>query len=110
MWLTRHSFDLPGSSVPLEAFQIATQLGRALKPDFAILFQGLIDDALQLHGQVRIKAHRRCWRRIENGFEYNSRSIAAKRELSSGHLVQHSTEREQVGASIEFLPSHLLRR
>jgi len=36
--------------------------------------------------------------------------VAPKWQRSGTHLVQNHTEREQVGASIEFLASNLLRR
>ena len=47
---------------------------------------------------------------IQNGFEDHPRTFAAERQRPGRHLVQHRAEREQVGAGIEFLASHLLRR
>src|ERR1700687_1372460 len=46
---------------------------------------------------------------FEYGVEDESRSVTPKRKHACAHLVQHSPEREQVGAGIEFLTSYLLR-
>src|SRR5271169_162592 len=45
-------FDLSGSSVAPKPFQIGAQLSRALEADFTILFERLLNDALQFNGNL----------------------------------------------------------
>ena len=47
---------------------------------------------------------------MEDGIEDRTRTVAAKRQCTRRHLVQDDSEREKVGAMVEFLAPDLLRR
>src|SRR5437762_10274031 len=81
-----------------------------LVANIAILFQGFVDDSFKFDWEAGIQPDCRGWRSIQNGFEDHPRCVAPEWQRSSAHLIQHRAERKQVGASIEFLPSNLLRR
>src|SRR5215467_11913785 len=46
---------------------------------------------------------------MQQSFEYDRLRGAWKRQLARGHLVEHHTEREEVGPQIERLAARLLR-
>ena len=46
---------------------------------------------------------------VQDSFEDDGCGVAAERCGAGGHLIQHSTKGEQVGARIEFLALGLLR-
>jgi len=46
---------------------------------------------------------------FQNGVEDQRRGVATERERARTHFVEDCPELEQLGASIEFLPSNLLR-
>ncbi len=57
-----------------------------------------------------IQAHGSNRHPIQNRVEDHSRRVASKWQRARAHFIQHSAEREQVGAGIEFLPLNLLGR
>src|SRR5208282_5887606 len=65
---------------------------------------------LKRNWNIRIQPHRSYRFAFQNSVEDQPRSVAPKWQRSCTHLVQNRTEREQVRASIKFLPSNLLRR
>src|ERR1700680_2017456 len=76
----------------------------------AIFLQSLVDDLFELWGQFWIQSCRRCGRLAENPMENSCRGVALKWESASHHLIQHHSEGEQVGPSIQFFPACLFRR
>src|SRR5207247_2804905 len=81
-----------------------------LVANIAILFQGFVDDSFKFDREAGIQPDCRGWRSIQNGFEDHTAGVASKRQGARAHLVQKRTEREQMGASMEWLSLHLLRR
>ena len=47
---------------------------------------------------------------FQDGVEDYRRGVARKRQLSGGHLINHSPQREKIGAGIELFAPSLLRR
>src|SRR3989442_1625426 len=47
---------------------------------------------------------------LQNSVEDQRRGVASEWQRARAHLVQHSTEREQVCPTVELLTLHLLRR
>ena len=66
--------------------------------------------SFQLRRKVGIQPH--CGNRvtIQNRVEDHRRTLAAERQRARRHLVEHRSEREQVGARIQLFRPHLLRR
>ena len=94
---------LAGTGVASEAFQIGSQLGRALVAHLTIFLQSFADDALHFQGKVGIQAAERAGLLTEDGVEKGGGSVPVKRHGARGHLIEHSTEREEVAATVEFL-------
>ena len=66
--------------------------------------------SFQLRRNIGIQPHRGTWERVQDGFEDDSRAFATEGQRPCRHLVQHRPEGEQIGARIQFLGPHLLRR
>ena len=75
-----------------------------------ILFQSFADDAIELRRQVRIHARRRRRLALQDRCENDARRIPCKSLPARRHLVQHQSQRKQIGASIELFRAHLLGR
>src|SRR6476660_1126508 len=75
-----------------------------------VFLKGLVDDLFELMWYIRVDPNRWGWHSIQDGFEDHTAGVASEWQRSGTHLVQHRPEREQVGASIAFLPSNLLGR
>src|SRR6516165_11154566 len=76
----------------------------------AILLQTLVDDFFQLGRQIGIQSNGRNWSAIEDRLENQSRALPSEGQRSGRHLIQHSAKRKQIGAGVQFLRPHLLRR
>ena len=81
-----------------------------LVPEISILFQTLIDDAVQFGWHIWIQPYCRGWCPIQNGLEDYARTLPTERQRTCRHFVQDGTKREQVRSCIQFLGSDLLRR
>src|SRR5579864_2494202 len=95
--------------ITLEPLQIGADVRGVLVAEISILLQTLVDDLFQLRRYVRIQSECWRWRSIQNGFEDHTARVASERKHARTHLIQDRPEREQVGASIEFLSSRLFR-
>src|SRR5579859_2772661 len=74
-----------------------------------VFLKGLVDDLFELMWYIRVDPNRRHWWTLQNSPEDERRRVATKRQHTRTHLVKHRTKRKQVGASIKFLSSNLLR-
>src|SRR5579864_7052887 len=81
-----------------------------LVAEIPILLHRLVDDAFQFKWQVRIQSRWRWERSIKNRIEDHSRGVATKLQGPCGHFIEHGPKGEQVGARVQFLAAHLLRR
>ena len=81
-----------------------------LVAQLAVFLQRAVDDIFQLGRQVRIQPDRCQRRAVHDRIEDDSRSFSPKWHRASRHLVQHDAERKQIGARVERLAPHLLRR
>ena len=64
----------------------------------------------QSRRNLRIQLRRRLWLVAQDGAANLARAVALERHLAGRHLVQHRAKGEQVGARVQFLGLHLLRR
>src|SRR5260370_14015096 len=76
----------------------------------AVLLECPVDEFFKLYREIRIEAHWRGRRPIQDSFEDYARSISAKWQCASSHLVQCDSKRKQVGSRIQFLAPNLLGR
>jgi hypothetical protein len=74
---------------------------------FAIFFEGLIDEALEFSGHFWIEANRGDWGALENGIEDNTGSFAAKGQRAGDHFIQDHAEGKEIGAGIQLLAANL---
>jgi hypothetical protein len=58
-----------GGAVFLETFEVGADVGGALEAEFAILFDGFLDDAIELGGNGRILLNGRRGLGVENFIE-----------------------------------------
>ena len=97
-------------TIALQALEVRADLAGVLIAKLPILFQALADDALQFLRQPGIQSSHRRGRAIQDAVEDQPHAVAVKRWRARGHFVQHDAEREQVGAGVKVLRSHLLGR
>ena len=81
-----------------------------LVAEVTVLFERLVDDALELWRQVGVEARGRSGRAVQNGVVDNGCSRARERLSARGHLVEHGAKAEQVRARVELLASCLFGR
>src|SRR5580765_4485885 len=81
-----------------------------LIPQVAILLERLADDVFQFRWEIWIQPDRRRGRPVQNRLEDQRRGVAAERQCSRRHLVEHRAERKQIRSPIEVLALGLLRR
>ena len=67
----------------LKALQIGPQLSRALEPDCPILFERLVNDALQFGGNLRVEAQGWLGGLVQDGVENSRRWYRREREASA---------------------------
>ena len=96
--------------VALQALQVRLQLGRALVAQVPVLFEGRVDDALELRRKLRVELDRGDRRAVENRVEDDGRRARPRRLAARRHLVEHGAEGEEVGAGVERLAARLLGR
>ena len=89
--------------------QVSSRLRCTLIAQVAVFLQSLVDDPLQFGRHSGIQTQGLDGRRIQDGFENLRGTAAMERERTCRHLVEDSTEREQITARIEFFASSLLR-
>jgi len=94
---------------PFQALEISFQFGSRLIASITIFFECFAYDPLQLWWNSGIKPNWRNGCSVQNGLEYHATGVTEKRKLCGNRFVQYGSEREQVGASIEFLPFDLFR-
>ena len=76
----------------------------------AILLQSFIDDAFEFNGNFRIQAHRGGRRLVQDRVKNVARTFSAERHRARYHLIENRAEREEIGARVQLLAAHLLRR
>src|SRR5438552_2739052 len=94
---------------PFQALEISFQFDSRLIASITIFFECFAYDPLQLWWNSGIKPIWRNGCSVQNGLEYHATGVTEKRKLCGNRFVQYGSEREQVGASIEFLPFDLFR-
>ena len=112
---SRHSVracrrSAPTLGIPLQPLQIRSHVGCVLVPEVAVFLQGLIDDSLKIRRQVGIQSQRRDRGAVQDSLGNHRRRLAPKRQRARRHLVQHSTEGEQIAPPIQLFRPNLLRR
>src|SRR5262249_51002058 len=75
-----------------------------------VLLQSAIDNAFQFGRKIGIQPQRRRGRTFQDSVEYGGGRVAPEWQCSCCHLVQNSSKREKVRATVQFLPFRLLRR
>jgi len=96
--------------LPLQAFQVGTQISSMLVAQIAILLERLVNDPFQFGGQVGIQPYRGHGRLVQDGIKQVGGRGSPEWQLGGGHLVQHRPEGEQVGAGVKLASARLLRR
>src|SRR6516165_8533109 len=76
----------------------------------AVFLQTLRDDSFQFGRYIGIDSYRGNRSPIKDGLEDHSRAFPSERYLPSRHFIEHGSEREQVGSSVQLLSTDLLRR
>ena len=96
--------------IALETFEVGAQFRSALIAKVAIFLQGLVDDVFEFGGD-RGSAARAQWEQLCR-MESKTKPVVSPRKGSVpvGHLVKHGAKGEKIGASVQFLAAHLLRR
>src|ERR1700733_191729 len=80
-----------------------------LVTQIAIFFQRLMDNSVQLLGQLRIRFPDRPSRSVQNSLEDHRMGVAIEWTVARRHLVQHYAKAEEVRACIQILAARLLR-
>ena len=86
------------------------QLGGAGVTLVALLAQRAIDDLDEISGAFRAHRRQRLVRLIEDRVEQRRLMLFEERRLAGQHFIEDRTQRPQVGAAIDGLALHLLRR
>jgi hypothetical protein len=102
--------SFPCFSVSLQPLQVGANIGGVLVTKAAVFFQTLRDDPFQFDWQVRVYSNWRYRCSIQDRIKHRACRVPSKRKPARTHFVEHRAEREQVGASLEFLPANLLGR
>ena len=98
------------SQVIPKGLEIELQVLHALVAPLAILLQRLPDDAVQFGRHIGSEGRQRRGLVLQNGGEHVARTPPGKRQLPRQQLVEHDTERPDIGAAIHLLASGLLGR
>ncbi len=101
---------MPRFHLPFQPLQIGPHIRSVLVAHVPILLQRLVDDLFQLGRKVGIQPHCGNWVAFENRVEDDRGTIAPEGQCAGCHLVQHSAERKQIAARIQFFRARLLRR
>src|SRR5271165_880346 len=103
-------FTAPRSQAPLELHQFGPDLGRVLIALLTVFFQRFGDDLFE--PARKIGSHLPDWGRqvTQDCLAQLVYGVAAEGPASSRHFVEHEPEGEQVGAGVQLLAPHLLRR
>src|SRR6185503_478927 len=100
--------DAARRDVASNALEIGQQFGGALKAQRLILLERLVDDALDIGGQVGIQPRGRGWRLHQQRLDQHYRVVAAEGRTTRRHLVEHAAERKDVAARVQLLTPRLL--
>ena len=73
-----------------------------------LLLQRLVDDAVEPGHRGAARQGRRLL--VQHGVEHVNHRRAVERHLARQHLEEHRRQREEIGAGVERLATHLLRR
>jgi hypothetical protein len=104
----RNGSNLAGIDLTLQALEVGAQFRGDLVADVAILFEGFVEDALEVGRDVRIEGDGSHGSVVQNVVEDDGAGSARKRLLACSHLVEHAAEGEEVASSIKFLSTRLL--
>jgi hypothetical protein len=96
--------------IPLHALEIGAKVRCVLITQLAILLERLADDLVEPLWEIvpKLPWGRRLF--MENGGSGDGARRSGECRLIRRHLVQHRTEREQIGPAIERLSAQLFRR
>ena len=98
-----------GVELLLQPEEIGVQVRRVLIPQRAILFEELQDRAVEVLRQLRIYTRGSQRRAVQNRLEYDRGGVPLEGQDAGGHLVEHDTQREEIGTGIELFSARLLR-
>ena len=104
----RNGSYFAGIALTLQAFQVSAEFRGDLVANVAILFKGLVEDALELGRDVGIEGDGSHGSVVQDVVEDDGAGSARKRLLACSHLVEHAAEGEEVASSIKFLAARLL--
>src|SRR5262249_31880285 len=93
-----------------QLLQVMTDLRGALIAQLPVLLQRLRNDLVESCRHSGIQAFCGLWRFMQYGGKGRADGLTLERQTPRGHLVNHDSKREQVGARIQFLAVNLLWR
>ena len=96
--------------IALQPLQVGAHVRGVLIAQVAVLLQRLGDDSFQFRRNIGIQPHRSHGSAIQNGVKNCRRTLAPEGQLAGSHLMEHDTERKQIGTRVQFLPASLLGR
>src|SRR5207302_11375232 len=99
-------YRLTRSCPPLQPLEISANVGGMLVAQTPIFLQTLRNNPFKFGWEIGIEADWRNRSAVQNRVKYHSRRDTTKREGTCSHFVQNDSEREQIGAGIEFLPQN----
>src|SRR5215468_3318123 len=81
-----------------------------LIPEPALLFERLVDTALQIVRNGRIQVSRARGHAVQNRIINDGCAWSRKGLSSSCHFIKEQAQREQIRSRVDFLSARLLRR
>jgi hypothetical protein len=108
-WLGRPD-RLAGTSRVSNPPQFVGDVVRRVPTGVGVLRQALCDEPRQAGRRLRLQRRERRWFVLQNRRHDLRRRVADERAHARQHLVEQRPERPDVGARVDRLPFHLLRR
>ena len=93
---------------PAQPLEVRAKFGGGLAAHVAIFFEGFVDDAFEIGGNLRIEAHRRERGAPQDAVKNSRGGVALEWKSARGHFIENNTERKQIAAGIESLAERLL--
>ena len=94
----------------MEAFDVNDQFASVLIAVGWSLRQALFDDPLQFHRHAGTQRCHRFGLFVEDRIQNRLVIVALERQLACDHLVQHHSQRPDIGARVDRVSQRLLRR
>ena len=106
----RNGSDLAGIDLPLQACKIGAQFRGDLVAHLAIFFEGFVENARELGGDVGIQGDRSHRSAVQDVVEDHRAGGARERLPAGDQLIEDAAQREEVAARVEFLATGLFGR